>query len=559
MKKRGAALVMVIVIIFLLLVVSTAALTMASSSFKTHISVDNMDKVNLAARSGIQLGIAKVNKDRTNLNRLIPVPFYENTVTCDVTFSLDSQSYIIINSHAYFNNKKYEKKLTYNTKIKLISSDEETIADYFAKNPLNSLGDINDSGVSVVIGNGSNCVTNIYGNLNVQGNSVELNSELNVTGDISAIAKNDVIYKWDNPTSPKNLYIQAGGDATIQSNLKVSNSAKVLANGDITLSWVTTKLDGTAQFQSGKDIILQNDLNNSANLSFVAARDINLQHKSNDINSNGPIYMQGGRDIILNKSIISTAPVTMIAGNNIPFASYTYNISGQTYLKAGNTINVPNRVTVNLGSTYIESNILNYNGGIIKSNSIPPKIDTCVNSIQHESWGGDLIPSNTPVPPRAPSPPAVAPAPLAAVKSVNRIKQLNSSIPYSTKYETTYSDLAFIKIKGSDTEAIKYALNPPAGTFTNPNTLKFVMIDGDVNLDWRFDGLVPNNTFKNYIIYCTGTFGIAWKPYIFNNSSIIAKSLNILTENFTISQINSSVMTDFIKDRINEYCNRHLQ
>lgn len=559
MKKKGATLVTVLVIIFLLLTVSTVALTMASSSLKAHTSIDNVDKVNLAARSGIQLGIAKVNKDRTNLNRLNPVPFYENTITCDVTFSLDPQSYIIINSRAYFNNGKYEKRLTYKTNSKLTSGDSGTIADYFAKNVLSSLGDINDSSVAPVIGNGSNCTTNITGSLNLQGNRIDLNSKLNVTGDISAIAKTDVIYKWDNPTSPKNLYIQAGGDAIIQSSISVSNSVKVLANNDITLSWTNATLNGTAQYQAGRDIIVESDLQNNATLSLVAARDINLKHNNNDISSTGPIYMQGGGNIILNKSIVSTAPVTMIAGNNIPFASYTYNISGQTYLKAGSTIDVPNGVTVNLGNTYIESNVLDYNGGTIKSNSYPPRIDTNVNTIQHESWGGALIPSNTPVASRAPSPPAVAPALLSAINTVNRIKQVNTAIPYNNQYDTTYSDLAFIKIRGSDENAIKYALNPPAGTFSNTNTLKFIIIDGDVNLDWRFNGLAANNTFRNYIIYCTGTFGVSWTPYIFNNSSIISKSLNILTENFSISQINSTVMTQSIKDRINEYCDRYLK
>ncbi|MCM8711510.1 hypothetical protein M2651_10805 [Clostridium sp. SYSU_GA19001] len=557
MKKKGSTLVMVIAVISVLLVVSIAGITIATSSIKAHISFDTMDKVNLAARSGIQLGIAKVNKDRTSISPLNAVAFYDNTVTCDVTFSLDDQSYIIVNSHAYLNNKKYEKTLTYNTKLKIISGDDGTIADYFAKNTISTLGNINDTTAAAVIGNGKNCNTYINGNIYLQGNKVVLNGALNITEDITSIAANDVIFQWNNPSSPQNIYIQAGGNVTLQNQLTVYKSTKILSNGDITLSWVTTKLlSGTAQLQAGRDIILQNDLENGASLSLTAARDIKMQSNKNDINSTGPMFMQSGRDIILNKSIRSTAPVTMMSGNNMQFAYYTYNISGQTYLKAGNTIYVPN-ITVNLGSTYIQSNILNYNRGIIKSNSNPPKIETNVNIFQ--SSGGLLIPVNIQVPARAPSPPAVAPAPLTAVTTVNGIKQFKTPVVYDTKYDTTYSDVAFIKVKGSDVQALKYALNPPAGTFSNANTLKFILIDGDVNLDWRFDKLVANNTFNNYIIYCTGTFGVSWEEFTFNNSSIISKGLNILSENFTISKISSEVMTQSMKDKINNYLTKYLQ
>lgn len=510
MKKAGSTLVLVLAVISLLLVLSISTLAVSTSAVKTHYAYDNMDKVELAARSGIQLGIAKVNKDNTNLDALNHISFYNNTVTCKVTFTTDADSNIIINSEAYSKSNLYNKKLSYNTNKKLSSGGNEdgnTIGDYFANNCLNVLGDVNSDSINTGTGNGTTITIN--GSAYLQAKNIFIKSNMIINnGKLSMLTNNDITL--DN----------AGIKAAVNSaSMQVqSNNGNINIGSDIAL--IKSKLYAVANAGS---IELQN---NSSNTS---------------VDKDSIVYIQSGaqKDIDVYENISAPGDVTMISGKNINTSNNAASMSmiGKVYLK-GTAVNLQRTGGITLGDAYIDGNPFNYSGatikpqnlkinGTLKSNGWEPKFDYTLVSAQQ---------------------PPAAPASLNALDAVKKFANTKNETAYNT---TKYSDLAVRIVKGSDKSNLLNALN---NTGIPSNKYKLLIIDGDCTLNYNMNNAVLNN----FIIYCTGklTGDRSLSKITFNNSSIIAKSINMEpSTSFKITQPPASVFTDNFKSEINNVIN----
>ncbi len=125
MRKKGSSLVLVLVVVMLLSVMAASTMAASSSAAKTNFESENLNKVSLAAQSGIEQGRAKLDAnikagDTVSAiilgeNNMPVLKFYNNLINCTVTFTKHSTdaNKIIINSYATTTNNKYKKTLTF--------------------------------------------------------------------------------------------------------------------------------------------------------------------------------------------------------------------------------------------------------------------------------------------------------------------------------------------------------------------------------------------------------------------------------------------------------------
>ncbi|MBL4937198.1 cadherin-like domain-containing protein [Clostridium sp. YIM B02515] len=136
MKKKGSALVLMVAVISLLLILSVSIATSSSSTFKTAFAFDYMDKVNLAAQSGIEKGMSQLGM-KSNMKHLSgylvgntasSIPeislTFDNNISCSVSFDTSDSDNITIYSYAHTSDNKYQKKLT-----KVVAKNNKPVAN----------------------------------------------------------------------------------------------------------------------------------------------------------------------------------------------------------------------------------------------------------------------------------------------------------------------------------------------------------------------------------------------------------------------------------------------
>lgn len=373
-------------------------------------------------------------------------------------------------------------------------------------------------------GGGSSTSLNVNGVTNLQGNIIKINSNLITYNNVSMFAYNNIMFANKNIKSNFN-----NGSINIQSN-------------------------GYLQFDN--DIILNNSKFYGVagnNVFFGSTNEQPQNGNGTDLisDSNSSIYIQSGKDIYYIKKINAQGIVTMIASNDLNFSWYDTNIYNNTYFKVGNQLCIQNNTV--LGDTYIEANKFNY--GHANINTV--NLRTNVKSFVHDQNGGVLSPIPIPVSQQPIT--AATPTNIIPITTTTQIKSVKNGTSYNSSYDvSTYNDLAFRIIKGSDTSALKQALFP-TGENINPNIYKVLIIDGDCNIDGNNLGN-GNLTFNNFIIYCTGKISVAnnISSITFNNSSIISKNYNLPIKS-TMTQLDSTKYTENIKNEVNQYINNYLQ
>ncbi|MFL0195451.1 prepilin-type N-terminal cleavage/methylation domain-containing protein [Clostridium sp. WILCCON 0269] len=432
-----------------------------------------------------------------------------------------------------------------------------TIADFFGANCLNVFG---DSGSQVNLGNGSTNM-DITGSAYLQGQQITFQQNTNINGDLNILGTgsgNSV-----NTGVGNNNTMKVNGKANFQaydikfkSNLQTYSNISILGTNSVTFdnAGINAQFDnGSVQIQSNKDINFSSNANLvNSKFSAVASGGNYFTNTSGNLSldNSSSAYLESGQDTQFYYGVNSASPVTMIAGNNLDFGnnSQSVNINSKTYLKAANTVSILRNVT--LGDTYIQANIFSYGHANINTSGL----STHVNSFSHDQNGGTLTPGYVAVPAQQPTAPeAAAPStPISEITTTKQIKTFKSN-SYSNGYNnTTYSDLAFCIVNGSDTNGLKQALEP---LNINSNIYKFLIINGDCTLDWN----IGNNAFNNFIIYCTGTINLNYIDLSFNNSAIITKNANIKpSSSFIMTQLNSTQYTSSIKNEINTLCNQYL-
>ncbi|WP_411682449.1 prepilin-type N-terminal cleavage/methylation domain-containing protein [Clostridium thailandense] len=439
------------------------------------------------------------------------------------------------------------------------SSNGSTVGDLFAANCLNAFGDSSDQ---INLGNGSTLM-NITGSVDLQGKQITFAQNTTVNGDLLILGSGDQNSIRTGNGGGNTLTVT--GKTNIQaynidfnSNLNTNNTVYILANNNVTFdnSSISANFNnGTVQIQSGTDINFYSDVNSiNSRISSVAQNNINFNNVGRicKLDNNSSLYAQAGKDMTFDYSANMYGPITMISGNNLSFNnnSASVNISGATYLKALNNINILRNVT--LGSTYMETNTFSYGHSNINTSDL----STNITNYSHDTYGGTLSPAPVKVLPKQPQDPAVAPANNIPSAVTQQIKSVKGGVSYNSAYDTTtYKDLAFRIIRGSDTSSLKQALMPN-GESINSNNYKFLIIDGDCTLDWQ----IGSNNFSNFIIYCTGTINLNYIDLGFNNSAIIAKNLNLKpSSSFNMTQLDSNQFNQNVKSEIDALCDKYLQ
>ncbi|UZQ50780.1 type II secretion system protein [Clostridium kluyveri] len=431
-----------------------------------------------------------------------------------------------------------------------------TIGDFFGANCLNVFGDSSDE---INLGNGSTNM-NITGSAYLQGKKVTFQQNTTVNGDLNilGVGSGSSVVTGNGGNNTIKVTGQTNFQAynmTFKSNLQTYSNVSILGTNSVTFDNASIDAEfnnGNVQIQSNKDINFYSGVN-AANSKFYAVAGGNNYFNNTSgnltLDNESSAYIQSGENTQFYYKVDSTAPVTMIAGNNLDFGNngQSVNINGKTYLKAENIISILRSVT--LGYTYIDADTFNYGYAHIRTSSL----STCVNNFSHGN-GATLTPDYTAVSERNPTvPEAVAPSTsISEITTTRQVKTLKNT-NYTSGYDTTtYPGIAFSIVKGSDTNALKQALQ---ASNVDSNIYKFLIIDGDCTLDWN----IGSNNFSNFIIYCTGTINLNYIDLSFSNSTIITKNANIKPSSaFTITQPSSTQYTASIKNEINDICDQYL-
>lgn len=207
MKKKGAALVMMLVIVALLLVLSMTVLYTATSTIKTTMAEDKINRTNLIAQSGIVQGIA-VLKNTTPPNVPTEIKYnilddngnaYSNNYEA-INFSYSSGTYTIISTANYSNySRSVTQKITVNTQ------------------------DDNSDGMNLLI-NLFNYTLGIINQTNTNNYSINFKSQ----GAAVNVTFNGPLYISGNPnnfTSDNNAGITINGDITTNEQPGINDAA----------------------------------------------------------------------------------------------------------------------------------------------------------------------------------------------------------------------------------------------------------------------------------------------------------------------------------------------
>lgn len=441
-----------------------------------------------------------------------------------------------------------------------------TIGDFFEANCLNVFG---DSSSEINLGNGSTNM-NITGSAYLQGKKITFQQNTNVNGDfnILGVGSGSSVVTGNGGNNTVKVTGQTNFQAynmTFKSNLQTSSNISILGINSVTFDNVGINAQfnsGSVQIQSNKDINFYSGVNVANSKFYVVAGGNNYFNNTGGnltLDNGSSAYIQSGQNTQFYYAVNSEAPITMIAGNNLDFGNngQSVNINGKTYLKAENTVSILRSVT--LGDTYIDADTFNYGHSNINTSSLK----THVNSFSHDQYGGSLNPGYTQVSEKEPTvPEAVAPSTSISEITTTRLIKTLKNTNYTSGYDTTtYPGIAFCMVKGSDTNALKQALQ---ASNINSSMYKFLIIDGDCAINKNAN--INNGEdmiLSNFIIYCAGKMSFPSNSNLanvtFNNSSIIAKSMDTkLQSTFTITQPSSTQYTASIKNEINDICEQYL-
>ncbi|MCT8976315.1 prepilin-type N-terminal cleavage/methylation domain-containing protein [Clostridium sp. CX1] len=435
-----------------------------------------------------------------------------------------------------------------------------TIADLLATNCFNVLG---DSSTQVNLGNST--TMSITGSVYLQGQQITLKQNSDINGNFSILGVGGQNSINIGNGSGQNQIVNGivnfqAYNIDLNSNFQSNNNVSILANNKVNFgnsSINTSFSNGNVQIESDNEAIFSSDISlTNSKFSTISEGNVEFTNRGRNFNldRNSSAYIQSKNDMDFYYKLDSKGPITMISTNNLDFGNngQSININAGTYLK-GNTVSINKNVA--FGDTYIEANTFDYKNASIYTTSLKTYINNFIK-------GNSIYPNPVLVSAhQEPSEPAVQPTPITRITTPNQIKTTKSGIVHSNAYDvTTYNDLAFRVIRGSDNNALKQALAPTSENI-NPNIYKLLIIDGDCSIEgsinnWGTKDLV----FNNFIIYCTGkmTFANNINSITFNNSAIITKNADT-NAHFTMTQLSSNQYTENIKRKINNCFEKYFR
>jgi hypothetical protein len=610
-KKKGSVLVLMLAVVALILVLGTSLMVVNTSTYKVQVVNDTVSRVNYMAESGIQVALGKTNK--TSSFHIVSNDNLSDIVDCNVVFQQnvpDSNHYTIV-STAYKGNtiRIKSRAVAYNSSTNPSTPSNNP----FTNNVLNIYGDVDNPNSSFNIGNGSNTNVTINGSAYIQSYSTNIKSNLNVNNGGLTILSRAGNISFDNNGSTANISGNAflqGNNITLSQNITVGTDTKpsgltIRADNFINFdnNGTTSTIYGTTYVNSYNGIkmeqnfnVIKGDLiidNANGNVEFTNNSNVVNVYGSSEINNNNG-------DILLRKSYIAgtsshQSNLRLSASGNVDLYNTNKNISGNFYISSGSTGNNSTKIS-NTGATkvggwlgfiskndilndwgnsnnisgdyYLQAdNNININDNIsnnyAKSYSVisGKNLSYANNDFSKENISGSryLSSNNTIDTSRSTvsSPEFVAVKPVDLQRPQNsskitnfkdNIKAVTNSNDYNV-WNNTYTDLAFIKINGSDPYSFVNAVNSNQG-----NKYKLILINGDCNIsDYSVvNSLIAQNNIvniKNTIVYCTGKFKITtnpWNKINFDHSVVFANSFDFDYSNIDMTSIDQPRSTPFI-------------
>lgn len=598
-KTKGSVLILMLAVVSLILVLGTTLILVNTSTYKVQTFTDTVSRVNYMAESGIEVALATAKKNGINsINSIQPFKSNDQSIECTVTFISPN----VVSSTA--TNGKITKTLSALIDNSIINQGNNPFTD----NVLNIYGDMTNSNNNFSVGNGSNTSMTINGSTYIQSYSANIKNNLNINnGDLTIVTKTGNI-SFDNNGSIANIlgkvFLQSN-NITLSQNITVGTDAKpssltMISNNFINFdnNGTTSTIYGTTYVKSNNGIKMEQNLNvNKGDLIIDnASGNVEFTNNSNIVNVYGASQINSNGDILLRKAYTAGTPshqsnLVLNAGGNVDLYNTTKNIYGNFYISSGSNGNNTTKIS-NTGKMIVggwvgfisKNNILNDWGN---SNSISGdyylkaynniNINNNIDNYYKNSYSViagknlyyanndfskekiskniyleinnniDKIRSTVSSPAFVPTKPSDLQLPQSSnqITDVKNIYPVTNSNNYNV-WDNSYSDLAFIKIYGSNTNDIKNAINSDQGM-----KYKLILIDGD----YTMSQIVKKGDFdiNNTIIYCTGKF-IIDNPggnINFNHSVVFSKGFNFNYPSINMMAINQPRSTPFINFTIN--------
>ncbi|MBU3110253.1 polymer-forming cytoskeletal protein [Clostridium lacusfryxellense] len=328
-KKKGSVLILTLVVVLLLMVIGTSLMTVSVSTHKTEIISDNINRINMMAESGIELGLAQANST-VGLVNFGGVKSDDGTITCNVIFqnglySASTNSYIQTLGRYTIESTASSTKNSRTIRVpitQVISTPETPVGIIPTANLLFINGEVQSGKFNLGEAKGD---VFVKGNLNMSNGSA-IKGKLMSTGNLILDGGNSVTKG-----------IVCSGNITVTGGGSVSN--KIVSFGNVIMNGGSATTDGIISY--GNFNFIDGTVNGNAlvkgNLTFGGGPNI-----KGNAQADGNLSMTSGGNI-KNNAII---------GGNVTFAGGGNKISGT--LKYRGTETIPSKTTLN---TFVSSTV----------------------------------------------------------------------------------------------------------------------------------------------------------------------------------------------------------